>query len=123
LGRVAHAMGRFADAARHHGNAAAAAERLGFGGAAAMHLMHLAKAQMASDDPAAGATLERAIAGAQRAGDRRLLVQTRVTQAELLLAAGHRDAARELLVAANRWYAEAGEGEGADHAAALLTGL
>jgi hypothetical protein len=88
-----------------------------------MHLMHMARAQMADDDPAAGVTLERAIAGAERAGDRRLLTQTRVTQAELLLTAGRRDAARALLVAANRWYAEAGAGEGADHAAALLTRL
>lgn len=85
--------------------------------------MHLAKAQMAADDPAAATTLARAIAGAERAGDRRLLVQTRVTQAELLLAAGHRDAARALLVAANRWYAEAGAGEGADLARELLTTL
>jgi predicted ATPase/DNA-binding SARP family transcriptional activator len=123
LGRVAQAMGRSADAARHHGNAAAAAERLGFGGAAAMHLMHLAKAQMAANDPAAAATLERAIGGAERAGDRRLLTQTRVTQAQLLAAAGQREAARELLVAANRWYAEAGAGEGADLAAELLTTL
>ena len=123
LGRVAHAMGRFADAARHHGRAAASAERLGFPGAAAMHLMHLAKAQMSADDPAAPATLQRAITGAERAGDRRLRTQTLVTQAQLLLADGHRAAARELLVAADRWYAEAGAGEGADLAAALLRTL
>ena len=53
LGRVAQAMGRFGEAAVHHGRAAASAERLGFPGAAAMHLMHLAKAQLAADDPAA----------------------------------------------------------------------
>ena len=120
LGRIAQATGRFADAARHHARAAAATERLGFPGATALHLLHLAKAQLAADDPAAGATVERAAAGAERAGDRRLLTQTRVTRAELLLADGHRDAARELLVAADRWYSEFGAGEGADLARELL---
>jgi len=120
LGRVAQATGRFADAARHHGRAAAATERLGFPGATAMHLMHLAKAQLAAGDPAAAATLERATAGARQAGDERLLTQTRVTRAQLLLAAGRRDAARELLVAADRWYTANGSGEGADLAAELL---
>ena len=104
LGRIAQATGRFADAARHHARAAAATDRLGFPGATALHLLHLAKAQLAADDPAAAATLERATAGAEQAGDRRLLTQTRVTRAELLLADGHRAAARDLLVAADRWY-------------------
>ncbi|HEX3261680.1 MAG TPA: BTAD domain-containing putative transcriptional regulator [Pseudonocardia sp.] len=120
LGRIAQATGRFADAARHHARAAAATERLGFPGATALHLLHLAKAQLAADDPAAAATVERAAAGAERAGDRRLLTQTRVIRAELLLADGHRDAARELLVAADRWYSEFGAGEGADLARELL---
>jgi hypothetical protein len=79
LGRVVQATGRYADAARHHWCAAAATERLGFPGATAMHLMHLAMAQLAGDDPAAAATLERATAGAREAGDQRLLTQTRVT--------------------------------------------
>ena len=118
LGRIAQATGRFADAARHHARAAAATERLGFPGATALHLLHLAKAQLAADDPAAAATLERATAGAEQAGDRRLLTQTRVTRAELLLADGHRAAARELLVAADRWYREFGAGEGAELARA-----
>ena len=120
LGRIAQATGRFADAARHHARAAAATERLGFPGATALHLLHLAKAQLADDDPAAAATLERATAGAEQAGDLRLLTQTRVTRAELLLADGHRAAARDLLVAADRWYREFGEGEGADLARELL---
>jgi hypothetical protein len=85
--------------------------------------MHLAKAQMAAGDAAAAATLERAIAGAERAGDRRLATRTRVTQAEMLLATGQRDAARALLVAADRWYADAGVGEGADLAHELLRSL
>ena len=120
LGRIAQATGRFADAARHHARAAAATERLGFPGATALHLLHLAKAQLAADDPAAAATLERATAGAEQAGDLRLLTQTRVTRAELLLADGHRAAARDLLVAADRWYREFGAGEGADLARELL---
>ena len=120
LGRIAQATGRFADAARHHARAAAATERLGFPGATALHLLHLAKAQLAADDPAAAATLERATAGAEQAGDRRLLTQTRVTRAELLLADGHRAAARDLLVAADRWYREFGAGEGAELARQLL---
>ena len=70
LGRLAQAMGEPAASAVHHGRAAASAERLGFPGAAAMHLMHLAKAQLAADDPAAAATLERAIVGAEQAGGR-----------------------------------------------------
>ncbi len=120
LGRIAQATGRFADAARHHARAAAATDRLGFPGATALHLLHLAKAQLAADDPAAAATLERATAGAEQAGDRRLLTQTRVTRAELLLADGHRAAARDLLVAADRWYREFGAGEGAELARQLL---
>ena len=120
LGRIAQATGRFADAARHHARAAAATERLGFPGATALHLLHLAKAQLAADDPAAAATLERATAGAEQAGDLRLLTQTRVTRAQLLLADGRRAAARDLLVAADRWYAESGAGEGADLARELL---
>ena len=120
LGRIAHATGRFADAARHHGRAAATTERLGFPGASALHLLHLAKAQLAAGSSAAAATLERATAGAERAGDRRLLTQTRVTRAELLLADGHRAAARELLIAADRWYGEFGAGEGAELARELL---
>jgi hypothetical protein len=43
-----------------------------------------------------------------------------VTRARLLIAAGHREAARELLVAADRWYAANGAGEGADVARELL---
>jgi hypothetical protein len=46
-----------------------------------------------------------------------------VTRARLLIAAGHREAARELLVAADRWYTEFGEGEGAELARELLTSL
>ena len=57
------------------------------------------------------------------ASESRLPTQTRVTRAQLLAAAGEREAARELLVAANRWYAEAGAGEGAEPAAELLESL
>jgi len=123
LGRLAQAEQRFADAARHHGRAAESAQRLGFGGAAALHLAHLGRAQHDAGDPTAVDTLRRAIAGAERAGDLRLLAMTRVTQAEVLRAAGDRAAARDLLVAANRWYAESGAGDGALLAACRLAVL
>jgi len=120
LGRVAQAEHRFADAARHHAHAAESAAVLGFGGAAALHLAHLGRAQHDAGDPAAADTLRRAIAGAEEAGDLRLLAMTQVTQAEVLRAAGDRTTARDLLVAANRWYADAGAGDGAELAACLL---
>ncbi|HEV7649818.1 MAG TPA: BTAD domain-containing putative transcriptional regulator [Actinophytocola sp.] len=123
LGRLAHAEHRFAGAARHHAQAAESAQRLGFGGAAALHLAHLGRAQHDGGDPAAAGTLDRAITGAEQAGDLRLLAMTRVTQAEVLRAAGDRTAARDLLVAANRWYAESGAGDGALLAAGLLAVL
>jgi hypothetical protein len=123
LGRLEQAEHRFADAARHHGHAAESAAGLGFDGAAALHLAHLGQAQHDAGDPAAADTLRRAIAGAERAGDLRLLAMTRVTQAKVLRTAGDRAAASELLVAANRWYAESGAGDGAELAADLLADL
>jgi hypothetical protein len=45
---------------------------------------------------------------------------TRVNQAEVLRATGDRAAARELLVAADRWYTDSGAGDGAALAACLL---
>ncbi|MGK5115622.1 BTAD domain-containing putative transcriptional regulator [Geodermatophilus sp. CPCC 205506] len=120
LGRVAQAEHRFADAARHHGNAAEAAGRLGFAGAAALHLSHLARAQHEAGDPGAASTMRRALAGAEQAGDLRLLAETRVALAEIVLAAGDRAAARDLLEAATRWYAASGAGEGAALAARLV---
>jgi predicted ATPase/DNA-binding SARP family transcriptional activator len=123
LGRVAQAEHRYADAARHHAHAAESAARLGFGGAAALHLAHLGRAQHDAGDPTAADTLNRAIAGAEQAGDLRLLAMARVTLAEVRRAAGDRTAARELLVAANRWYAESGAGDGTALAACLLASL
>ncbi len=67
--------------------------------------------------------MQRAIAGAEHAGDLRLLAAARVIRAEILLAAGDRSAAREQLVVANRWYAESGAGDGAKLAADLLASL
>jgi hypothetical protein len=123
LGRIAQAELRYADAARHHGFAAEAAERLGFEGAAALHRVQLGRAQHAAGDPAAAETLRRAVVEARAAGDRRLTAMAQVAQAEVLLAAGKRSAALGLLEAADRWYAEAGAGEGAELAAALLATL
>jgi predicted ATPase len=123
LGRIAYAEGRSADAARHHGDAADAADLLGFGGAAALHRVQLGRAQHRDGDPAAAGTLQRAADGAQRAGDRRLLAMAQVAQAEVLLGAGDRPAARNLLEAAHHWYVEAGAGEGAALAACLRATL
>ncbi len=120
LGRVAQAEHRFADAARHHAHAAESAAGLGFGGAAALHLAHLGRAQHDAGDPAAAATLRRAITGAELAGDLRLLAMTRVNLAEVARSAGDRTTARRLLVAADRWYTESGAGDGAALAACLL---
>jgi tetratricopeptide (TPR) repeat protein len=119
LGRIAHAEKRFTDAARHHGHAAESADRLGFGGAAALHRVQLGRAQHQGGDPTAAETLQLAVAGAQLAGDRRLLAMAQVAQAEVLRDAGSRPKARELLEAAHRWYSESGAGEGAALAACL----
>jgi hypothetical protein len=82
--------------------------------------VQLGRAQHYGGDPAAADTLQRAASGAQLAGDRRLLTMAQVAQAEVLRSAGDRPAARALLDTANRWYAEAGAGEGALFAACLL---
>ena len=111
------------DAARHHGHAVGSADALGFPGAAALHRAHLGRAQQAAGDPAAVATLRLAADPAERAGDLRLLAATRVALAQALLAVGDRDAARELLEAADRWYAASGAGDDAALAADLLAGL
>jgi hypothetical protein len=123
LGRIAHAERRFPDAARHHASAAGSADQLGFGGAAALHRVQLGRAQHQGGDPAAADTLQRAIDGAQLAGDRRLLTLAQVAQAEVLLGAGDRFAARNLLDDAHRWYAESGAGEGAALAACLRAAM
>jgi hypothetical protein len=119
LGRIAHAEQRFTDAARHHSAAAESADRLGFGGAAGLHRVHLGRAQHRAGEPAAADTLQRAADAAQLAGDRRLLALAQVAQADVLRGAGDRPAARALLETAHRWYAESGAGEGAAVAACL----
>ena len=126
LGRIAYAEGRFTDAARHHADAADAAGRLGFGGAATLHLVHLGRALHESGDPTAEATLRRAVQEAERAGDLRLLAEARVRLGEVLVAGGSPSShaeAREHLRAADRWFALAGPGEGADVVAGLLAEL
>lgn len=78
--------------------------------------------QCQAGDPAAADTLQRAVDGAQLAGNRRLLTPAQVSQvaqAEVLRSAGDRPAAHTLLEAAHRWYAESGAGEGAALAACL----
>lgn len=87
---------------------------------AAMHLTHLGQAQHELADPAAADTLSRAIAGAELAGDLRLVAMSRVALAEVLKAAGERPSAHDLLVEANRWYTESGAGDGATLVACVL---
>lgn len=122
LGRVAHAEGRRADAARHHAQAVESARALGFPGAAALHRSQLGRAQHAAGDPAAVATLRRAAGEAERAGDLRLLAAVRVALAQALLPDDPREA-RELLAAADRWYAASGAGDDAALATELLATL
>jgi predicted ATPase/DNA-binding SARP family transcriptional activator len=123
LGGIAGAEQRFDDAARHHAHAAASAAALGFGGAAALHLADLGRAQHRGGDPAAADTLRRAVEAAEAEGDLRLVAGARVSLAEVLDAAGDRSAALDLLMAADRWYTEAGAGDGAALAARLLSTL
>ncbi|ODU03673.1 MAG: hypothetical protein ABS81_13350 [Pseudonocardia sp. SCN 72-86] len=66
--------------------------------------------------------MRRAVDEAERAGDMRLLAMAWVALAEASIAAGD-DAARGLLTSALTFYAEAGAGDGADHAAELLATL
>jgi len=123
LGRIAAAQGRLVDAARHHARAAESAATLGFAGAAALHRANLGRVQHEAGDPAAGDTLRGALADAERAGDLRLLAGTRVALARVLLPAGDRPAARELLEAADRWYTASGAGDDAPVAAGLLADM
>ncbi|MDD7920200.1 BTAD domain-containing putative transcriptional regulator [Actinomycetospora callitridis] len=123
LGGIARAEQHFDAAARHHAHAADAATALGFGGAAALHLADLGRAQHQGDDPAAADTLRRAADAAEFEGDLRLLADTRVSLAEVLLAVGDRTTAHDLLVAADRWYTEAGAGDGGSLASRLLATL
>ncbi|MHA6783136.1 AfsR/SARP family transcriptional regulator [Pseudonocardia saturnea] len=123
LGGIARAEHRFADAARHHAHAADSAAGMGFYGAAALHTANLGRAQHADGDPAAAATLRRAIAGAEHEGDLRMLAETRVTLAEVLLSSGDRATAYDLLVNANRWFTRSGAGDGAALASGLLATL
>jgi predicted ATPase/DNA-binding SARP family transcriptional activator len=108
LGGIARAEHRFDDAARHHAHAARSATCLGFHGAAALHTANLGRAQHAAGDPAAAATLRRAIAGAEQQGDLRMLAETRVALAEVHLSTGDRSTAHDLLIAADRWFTSSG---------------
>lgn len=123
LGGIARAEHRFADAAQHHAHAAESAAGLGFHGAAALHTANLGRAQHADGDPTAAATLRRAIAGAEHESDLRMLAETRVTLAEVLLSSGDRATAHDLLVAADRWFTRSGAGDGAALASGLLATL
>ncbi|GIF46394.1 putative ATPase [Asanoa ferruginea] len=124
LGAIAQAEHRFDDAARSLSRAAAASERLGFLGQAALHLTTLGRVQQrAGDDAAAVDTLDRAIAAANTSGDPRVAATARVHQARLRRAAGDHDSARSLLEQNDRWYRASGGGEGALLTRCLLAAL
>jgi hypothetical protein len=101
-------------AAPHRGRAP------GTPGAAGLHLANLGRVQHQAGDPAQADTLRRAVEAAVRAGGLRLLAGALVALAQVLLATGDRPAARELLEAADRWYAASGAGDEARLAAELL---
>jgi tetratricopeptide (TPR) repeat protein len=123
LGAVAHADRRFDDAVRSLARAAAAAERLGFLGQAALHLTTLGRVeQRAGHTGAASATLHRAIEAANAGGDLRITATARIHLARTLRAAGE-DGALDLLQQADRWYRTAGGGDGALLARCLLISM
>jgi tetratricopeptide (TPR) repeat protein len=124
LGAIAQAEHRLDDAARSLSAAAAASERLGFLGQAALHLTTLGRVQhRAGDSAAALDTLDRAIAAANTSGDLRIAATARVHQARLLRAAGDHDTARTLLEQTDHWYRSSGGGEGALLTRCLLAAL
>ena len=114
LGAIARAGRQFHDAARYLSRAAQSSQELGFLGQAAFHLTTLGRVQQQSGDPElAAATLTRAIAAAEHDGDRRMKATASVNLARVLRETGRQDAAISLLEQTNRWYRQAGGGDGA----------
>jgi len=121
LGAIAQAEHRLDDAARSLSRAAAASERLGFLGQAALHLTTLGRVQQRAGDRAAAVdTLDRAIVAANTSGDLRIAATARIHLARLLRAQGDHGTARTLLEQADRWYSASGGGDGALLARCLL---
>lgn len=124
LGAIAHAEGRFDEAAAFLARAAAASERLGFLGQAALHLTTLGRVeQRAGHTEQAIGTLQKALAAAGQSGDHRIAATARVNLARLLRAGGQPDAALILLEQADRWYRASGGGDGALRTRCLLASV
>ena len=124
LGAIAQAEGRFDAAATELAGAAAESERLGFRGQAALHLSRLGRVeQQRGDRGAAVATLDRALAAARRSGDPRIAATTRTTLARVLRTSGDDVVALALLEQNDRWYRDAGGGDGALLTRCLLAAL
>ena len=124
LGAIAQAEGRFDAAATELAGAAAESERLGFRGQAALHLSRLGRVeQQRGDRGAAVATLDRALAAARRSGDPRIAATTRTTLARVLRTSGDDVVALALLEQNDRWYRDAGGGDGALLTRRLLAAL
>jgi len=121
LGAIASADRRFDEAARLLTRAVEESERLAFVGQAALHLTTLGRVEhLAGRQGPAGATLERAIAAADRSGDRRIGATARIDLARVHRTTGRDPEARVLLEEVADWYLMAGGGDGALLARALL---
>jgi predicted ATPase/DNA-binding SARP family transcriptional activator len=114
IGGIAQAEHRFDDAARALNHAAEESRRLGFLGQAALHLATLGRVQQrAGNTHEAASTFERAIGDAVAGGDGRLAATARLNLARLRRSGGESSTAITLLEQNQRWYDDAGGGEGA----------
>jgi len=86
---------------------------MGFLGQAALHLSTLARIQQRTGSAYAAATFARAIDDATASGDGRLAATARLNLARLRRAEGDVERAVSLLRENERWYDEAGGGDGA----------
>ncbi|MFG2500806.1 BTAD domain-containing putative transcriptional regulator [Streptomyces sp. NPDC048441] len=124
LGVIAQADGRLDEAVVILTRAAAASERLGFLGQAALHLTTLGQVeQRAGNTQAAIETLQRALVAAGHSGDLRIAATARVNLARLVRASGQPDTALILLEQTDRWYRASGGGDGALLTRCLLASL
>lgn len=114
LGVVAQAEHRLDDAATALRQAAETSRALGFPGQAALHLSSLAEVErQQGHDARAVRTFRGAIAHARAGGDGRLAATARLNLVRLLRSRGADPEAQLLLEENQRWYDDAGGGEGA----------
>ena len=96
----------------------------GFLGQAAFHLTTLGRVQQQAGDPQLAAqTLTRAMAAAEQDGDLRMTATARVNLARVYRQADRPAAALPLLEQADRWYVQAGGGDGALLTRVLLASI